>query len=140
MSERLSGYVRLYYYTGKQWGMKSLWEKRLKIARLQDLNDPFEVIPFNRTRKKSRRFYDAKVSKLLHKNRGVICFSESWKTTLMWSHYGEKHTGMCLGFDVPETQAAKVTYIETLLDDPFDESDVHRGMKQPGFEDALHCK
>ena len=51
------GHKRLYYYTGKQWGIKSLWEKRLKIARYQDLNDPFELIPFDRTNKRSRQFY-----------------------------------------------------------------------------------
>ena len=31
--------MRLYYYTAKQWGMKSLGEKRLKIAEYAYLND-----------------------------------------------------------------------------------------------------
>jgi hypothetical protein len=140
MSEPMPGYVRLYYYTGKQWGMKVLWEKRLKIARYQDLNDPFELIPFNRTRKASRRFYDGKIKKLFNGNYGIICFSESWQTTLMWSHYGEKHTGMCLGFDVLGTTAEKVRYAETLLDDPYDSAHQIKGMSAKVFSDAMLCK
>ena len=30
----------------------------------------------------------------------------------MWSHYADKHRGMCLGFDVPQTLAEKVFYKE----------------------------
>ena len=46
--------MRLYYYTSKQWGMKSLWEKRLKIAQYADLNDPFELLPFQQQDKDAR--------------------------------------------------------------------------------------
>src|SRR5690606_6232838 len=34
------------------------------------------------------------------KNIGICCFSKSNKTSLMWSHYGRKHTGVCLGFSM----------------------------------------
>ena len=29
---------------------------------------------------------------------GVCCFAEDWSHVLMWSHYAEKHTGICLRF------------------------------------------
>jgi hypothetical protein len=32
-------------------------------------------------------------------NRGVTCFSESPDSTLLWSHYGGEHRGICLEFD-----------------------------------------
>ncbi len=32
----------------------------------------------------------------------------------MWSHYGDKHKGVCLGFEVPRKHAVAVTYLETL--------------------------
>jgi hypothetical protein len=35
--------MRLYYYTSKQFGMKSLWEQRLKVGKYEELNDPFEL-------------------------------------------------------------------------------------------------
>lgn len=31
---------------------------------------------------------------------GVTCFSKSFKKTLMWSHYANKHSGICLGFNI----------------------------------------
>lgn len=30
---------------------------------------------------------------------GITCFSENWNSTLMWSYYGENHTGYCIGLD-----------------------------------------
>jgi len=31
---------------------------------------------------------------------GICCFAESYKNTLMWSHYGQSHKGVCIEFDV----------------------------------------
>mgnify|MGYP006187613487 CR=1 FL=1 len=33
------------------------------------------------------------------KHIGVTCFSEVWNSILMWSHYGDNHSGYCVGFD-----------------------------------------
>lgn len=30
---------------------------------------------------------------------GISCFSESYKDVLMWSHYANKHTGICVEYD-----------------------------------------
>ena len=76
----LAAYQRLYYYTGKQWGMKVLWEERLKIAQYREVNDPFELVPFDRTKKKSRDFWDRQVDSLLLGRFGILCFSEDWRT------------------------------------------------------------
>lgn len=35
----------------------------------------------------------------IRKTRGVICFSGIDDDILMWSHYAEKHSGVCLRFD-----------------------------------------
>ena len=32
-------------------------------------------------------------------NTLISCFSKSWNSTLMWSHYGDKHKGICVEFD-----------------------------------------
>ncbi|MDB5992496.1 MAG: hypothetical protein JWQ10_3899 [Herbaspirillum sp.] len=110
----------LYYYTGKQWGMKSLWERRLKIAKYEDLNDPFELLPFIQTDREARRYYKT-VVRVLSANHGVLCFSKSWRSTLMWAHYAEKHTGMCLEFEIEENQfLTKIDYVNQRLDSPID--------------------
>ncbi len=31
----------------------------------------------------------------------VSCFSKSYDEVLMWSHYANKHTGICIGFEFP---------------------------------------
>ena len=43
-------------------------------------------------------------------NRGLLCFSRHWHNPVQWSHYAAKHTGLCLGFDVPDEHLGAVTY------------------------------
>ncbi len=33
---------------------------------------------------------------------GITCFSKSYMKSLMWSHYADKHSGLCLGFSFKE--------------------------------------
>jgi hypothetical protein len=113
--------MRLYYYTAKQWGMKSLWEKRLKIAEYADLNDPFELLPFQQADKDAQSLLKKVVDALQTERHGVLCFSESWQSTLMWAHYGDKHKGMCLGFEIEDNSfLTKIEYISELLPCPID--------------------
>lgn len=34
--------------------------------------------------------------------RGVLSFSATWQSVLMWSHYADEHRGICLEFDTTE--------------------------------------
>lgn len=112
--------MRLYYYTAKQWGMKSLWEKRLKIAEYADLNDPFELLPFEQTDEDARKHLKM-VTDVLSDGHGVLCFSESWQSTLMWAHYGDKHKGMCLGFEIEDSPfLTKIEYVPKRIPSPID--------------------
>jgi hypothetical protein len=46
--------------------------------------------------------------------RGISCFSEKNDDLLLWSHYANKHTGFCLGFDTsfdPFPAARRVNYL-----------------------------
>ena len=46
---------------------------------------------------------------------GVCCFSEAKDSILMWSHYGNEHKGICIGFDTSKSLfqlAWKVKYRE----------------------------
>jgi hypothetical protein len=33
------------------------------------------------------------------RNQGICCFSKTHKNILMWSHYADKHKGICIGFN-----------------------------------------
>lgn len=134
------GSIRLFYFTGKQWGLKALWEKRLKVSQYADVNDPFELAPFDLSSKRSRRLWEAQVKRVLQSGHGILCFSEDWRSTLMWSHYGEKHTGLCLGFDVAREFVQPIEYIDKLLPDPIDYKKRLRGLSTEVLEAALRHK
>src|ERR1700681_4254027 len=78
--------------------------RRLKVAMFSDANDPFELLALNcrgrgkrEARKVLRQFKESQDDET-----GVLCFSRSWSNPVLWSHYADKHKGVCLGFDVKE--------------------------------------
>ena len=106
--------MRVYYLTGAQFALSNLALRRIKIARFEDLNDPFELLGVDvRDKEDHEAFLTTK--ERINENRGLICFSKSWRNPLMWGHYAEKHTGMCLGFDVSDNLLAPVIYAKRPL-------------------------
>lgn len=53
--------------------------------------------------------------KARNNDTGLLCFSTNWTNPLLWSHYGEKHTGVCLGFNLKKGIAHPVRYEENRL-------------------------
>lgn len=48
-----------------------------------------------------------------HYEHGVCCFSTSYSSPLLWSHYGDQHKGICIGYSLernPVPQLKKVVY------------------------------
>jgi hypothetical protein len=48
-----------------------------------------------------------------HYERGVCCFSKSYSSPVLWSHYGDQHRGLCIGYGtdrIPKPQLQKVVY------------------------------
>jgi len=101
--------MRAYYLTGSQFAVSNLALRRIKIARFADLNDPFELLGVDIGNKEHRSAFRATKDQL-NESKGLICFSKSWSSPLMWGHYAEKHTGICLGFDVPDKLFEPVIY------------------------------
>lgn len=44
---------------------------------------------------------------------GLLCFCGHWHNHLLWSHYADRHRGICLGFDVSDEWIKKVKYTKT---------------------------
>lgn len=113
---------KFYYFTSSQHGLEAIRDKRLKIARISELNDPFEFAAviggpeFNRS--------SAEVKRQLNEKFGIICFSSDWHHPLMWSHYAAKHSGLALGFSIRNHSNQKsmmaVSYIEERPKNYFD--------------------
>jgi len=103
--------MRAYKFMDVQFGLKSLREKRLKISRVHELNDPFELLPYNLANKNHRQALQ-KSRKQLAATRGLLCFSATWHDPVMWAHYSDRHRGICLKFKIPGDKdlCERVTY------------------------------
>jgi len=112
----------------------------LKVAEYADLNDPFELLPFQQADKDARSQIK-KVVDVLSQGHGVLCFSESWQSTLMWAHYGDKHKGMCLGFEIEGNPfLTKIEYKSKRLPCPIDFTKPLSGVDQQMLTTCLNVK
>jgi hypothetical protein len=103
--------MRLYHFMNAKFGLQAIRRQRLKIARITELNDPFEFLQVASTNPKTRARYQY-VKRALSEYMGLLCFSESWRNPVQWSHYAQSHRGVCLGFDIAaSTGVSKVRYV-----------------------------
>lgn len=105
--------MRVYYFTQAKWAIRDINTRRLKVSRFFELNDPFELLAFAqceaRQRAKIRKWADE-----LNAAQGAICFSKFWNDPLMWSHYADRHRGICLGFDAT-FEIKEISYVPKRL-------------------------
>ncbi len=101
----------VYHFLPQEWALDDLKNKRLKVATFDDLNDPFELLCFNMTNPTDCKRFDF-IKQYAISNTGILCFSREWKNPLLWSHYANKHYGVCLGFEVPADKLITVNYTE----------------------------
>lgn len=103
--------MRVYNLTSAQFGLSNIALRRLKVARYEDLNDPFELLAVDVAANDLRLGIKAKKAQV-NESEGLLSFSRSWKHPLLWSHYADKHKGIGLGFDVPDHLLTPVNYIQ----------------------------
>lgn len=101
--------MRVYHFLSATWAIDDLKRARLKISRIDDLNDPFELLGAELPDPNHRRFF-LETRKAIAQNHGVLCFSRGWRNPLVWSHYADKHRGLCLGFDIPDDHTKPIRY------------------------------
>ena len=103
--------TRLYYFSGTRFGLENVEKRRLKISRLMQLNDPFEMASVDFATRDLRRGFQ-KLKEFYAEHIGLICFSKSYKNPVQWAHYADQHKGVCLGFDIPTSLCTPVNYIQ----------------------------
>ena len=125
--------MRVYHYLEAKWALDDLRRRRLKVSKIDDMNDPYECRSVCSDPADAQVALD-KTAAELARRFGSLCFSRSWKSVLMWSHYAEKHKGMCLGFDVSDEVARPIEYVpapqnvENLMHAADEEFDSKRGL------------
>ncbi len=106
--------MRLYYFVSANYAIENIIKQRLKVAHLNDLNDPFEFLCVDMSDAVIRQVFNKTLSDL-SEAQGVLCFSKIWDNPVLWSHYADKHKGICLGFDVPDEAVIQVDYAPNRL-------------------------
>jgi hypothetical protein len=110
--------MRAYRFLDAEYGLDSVKKRRLKQSRISELNDPFELTPYDLTDPVFRMAF-LKTRDDLNQEKGLLCFSADWRNPLLWAHYSDKQKGLCLGFEIPEQkgdpendESERVRYIE----------------------------
>ena len=103
--------MRAYHLLSSEHAFSDIALQRMKIATFGDLNDPFELLSLSLGLEPVRKGF-AEWKQELSKDHGLLCFSRSWGNPVLWSHYGAKHTGIALGFDIDDSSVESVDYVD----------------------------
>lgn len=99
----------VYHFISSEFALRALRDRRLKIARINELNDPFEFCATDfsdvDTQSKLETFKNQ-----VNERYGVICFCENYYDPVLWSHYADSHRGVVLVFEIPDDMAIRIDY------------------------------
>lgn len=102
---------RLYHFTGPDFALDNVEKRHLKISFYDEVNDVFEMMPFDFGEDRAFRSEWRKRILRTSKEAGSISFSRTWDVPTMWGHYAQNHKGVCYGFDV-SCEVTKIDYEE----------------------------
>jgi hypothetical protein len=95
--------ILLYRFLDAAAALKTIEERRFRISRLRDLNDPFEWrFGYKGIKPEVEPKFSAWLDSIIEKQNklfGLICFSDTAKEPVLWSHYADKHHGVALEVD-----------------------------------------
>lgn len=101
-----------YHFINKHYGLKDLREQRLKVSDMNNVNDPFDFLSLAAPTKDDRRLLKEWLEEM-SQNFGLLCFSRNWQNPVQWSHYADRHKGLCLGFEIPNENLRQVSYVQS---------------------------
>ena len=111
----------LYHLLSTEHALSNIALQRIKVSRFRDLNDPFELQAVNVGGRKDFRRRLREWKEQLNERKGLLCFSQHWKNPVLWSHYADKHRGMCLGYEIDSKLVQSVEYVPERVKYAFDE-------------------
>ncbi|MBP6290038.1 MAG: DUF2971 domain-containing protein [Spirochaetes bacterium] len=111
-----------YQFLASLNAITNLERRMLKVSRILNLNDLFELRPYLRVNRTKRSKLE-EIRKKAATIYGMVCFSNNWHEPLLWGHYAERNKGIALGFEIISSKyrIQQVTY-PTERDDPFGEN------------------
>src|SRR6266571_6404666 len=131
--------MRVYHLLTAENGMSDISLRRIRISRVRDLNDPFELLAARADGKELRKALRSWAEDF-NRNNGLLCFSRRWHNPVLLSHYASKHRGMCLGFDVADDLLQDVQYTKDRLPLRFADGNPDKRLEAAFVQDLLHTK
>ena len=112
--------IAVYYFTSADHAISDIALSRIKVGRFSDANDPFELLALNFLRERARVPALQDFREKQNSQFGMLSFSQNWVNPVLWSHYADKHRGICLGFDLNRGKAQEIQYQDARLRDELD--------------------
>ena len=106
--------MKLYYFTTAHYAIVALALRRLRVSRLENLNDPYELLSIGGGTAWHRGAF-LQVRAQLNTSKGMLCFSTQWGNPVLWGHYADGHTGIALAFEVPDDLSVAIDYVDVPL-------------------------
>lgn len=132
--------MRAYHLLPAEFALSDVALQRLKISRLNDLNDPFELQALNLGNRKDVRRALAGWKSDLSEMHGLLCFSKNWHNPVLWSHYAARHKGICLGFDLEDGLSKDVKYASERLIKEIVHDTIDLAVDESLVQDLLYTK
>ena len=107
----------IYRMLRTEYAIQAIETQSLKVGSMAELNDPSDCAPIiNDLPERYDDFPDLAIRHIfgqVAESLGVLCFTEAIRDPVLWSHYGDSHRGVALGFDFPASEEVKpVQYSE----------------------------
>lgn len=152
--------IRMYRFLPSKWALKAIQDRRLKISRLKELNDPFEFhIGVNGANDDHQKIGKDAINSYfdrLNDKFGLICFSRRVTDPVIWSHYSQGHQGIALELEMeqPDNEYFDVEYngelpildVEELIRRERDQAYTYSilkqsfGRKSPSWDYEAECR
>lgn len=102
--------MRLYYMTQLETLERFILpDQQIRVSTFDKVNDPFELLGAIKGGKLNHQDF-AWLRDHWTNTIGFICFSDNFKSPLMWAHYANNHTGVCLGIEVSNKKLLQMNY------------------------------
>jgi len=102
--------MRLYHFLKTCYAIDDVEKARVKISLWMDVNDPWELKPFDLSDPRTRRALEA-FKTTMNRRFSFVSLCKQWRSPLMWAHYAERHQGVALGFEVTDAFCTPIRYV-----------------------------
>lgn len=102
----------VYRYLSEQHALDALQKRRWKIGRILELNDPLDCRPviYQNGKPLDPNAPLPEALRKAYESLGIICYSKTVEDPVIWTHYGDRHGGIALGFEYTSFPPHPVNY------------------------------